>query len=348
MNHRKILERAWAILRQYRALWVFGFLFALAGGQSGLRLFNGSGSGSGGGNNNPSTGSGQFPNFHWPSIDWGAVVGVIVLVVLVLLLLGLVALVVRYLAETALMAGVDEIETTGAGLTVRRGFRLGWSRQALKLFLTDLGIYLPLFLVSVVLVGVAALPLLFWFTHVVPLGVLASIITGALELLVILSLAVVSLALSLLMPYIRRRVVLHNQGVLAAVRQSVQLARATLVDTGLLWLLLTALRIVWSLVMIPLVIVVVLVALVVGGIPAGLIYLVSQSWIVPAIVGGALFLLVLVPITAFVEGLFEAYVSTVWTLAYREVVGKLATPPVVPAPVEPVAPIAPTAPLATA
>ena len=35
MNHRKILMRAWTLMRQYRVLWVFGFLFALAGGESG-------------------------------------------------------------------------------------------------------------------------------------------------------------------------------------------------------------------------------------------------------------------------------------------------------------------------
>jgi hypothetical protein len=114
------------------------------------------------------------------------------------------------------------------------------------------------------------------------------------------------------------------------VRESVHLVRVTLVDTGLMWLLLAGLRIVWSLVMIPVGIVVVLVALVIGGIPALIAYLITQSWVAPAIIGGILFVLVTAPAIAFAEGLFMAYVSAAWTLAYREVVGKLGEVPAVP------------------
>lgn len=326
MNHRKILSRAWTMMRQYRALWLFGFLFALTGGQSGLNLFNGGGNG-GDGSGQPSGGPGQFPNIQVPDVDWTIVAWIAVAVVAVLLLLGAAALVVRYVAETALMAGVDEIESTGAALSVRHGLRLGWSRQAWQLFLTDVVIYLPLALGGLALLATAALPLLLWLTQVVPLAVLGTLITVALELLVFLGLIVLGLVLSVVMPYVRRRVVLDKQGVLDALRQSTQLARASLVDTGLMWLLLTAMRIVWSLVMIPVVIAVVLVAVVVGGLPAGLAYLISQSWVAPAVIGGTLFLLVFIPSTAFVEGLFEAYVSTSWTLTYRELSSKLTDQP---------------------
>lgn len=336
------------MLRQNRALWVFGFLFALAGGESGMRLFNGSGSGrDGSSSGGPNTG--QFPNFHMPTVDWAAVAWIAVVAVVALILLAIIGLIVRYVAETALMKGVEEIESTGATLTVKHGFQLGWSRQALQLFVTDLLIYVPLALAAIVLIGIAALPLLFWLTHIVPLGILASLVSVALGLLVILSLIVVGLVLSIIMPYIRRKVVLDKQGVVAAVRESAQLARTTLVDTGLMWLLLAGLRIVWSLVMIPVAIIVVLVAVVIGGIPAGLVYLVSQSWIAAVIIGGVLFLLVLVPITAFAEGLFDAYVSASWTLTYRELLGKAVTPPVVaPTPMLPETPMAPQSPLATA
>lgn len=43
MNHQQILKRAWHILWNYRAIWVFGILLALTtasgggGGQSGWR-----------------------------------------------------------------------------------------------------------------------------------------------------------------------------------------------------------------------------------------------------------------------------------------------------------------------
>jgi hypothetical protein len=324
MNHSKILARAWTIVWQYRALWVFGFLFALAGGGGGLNLYNGGGNG-GGGNGGRGTnpgGPGQFPTFTTPHIDWNTVALIAGGVLAVVLVLIAVMLIIRYMSETALMAGADEIESTGAALSVRRGFRLGWSRQAWRLFLTDLVIHLPLFLGAILLVVAAATPLLLWVTRLVPLGILGTVAAVGLEVLVILVLIVVNLVLSVVMPYLRRRVVLARQGPLAALRQSARLVRASLLDTGLMWLLLAAIRIVWSLVMIPIVLVLLALALVVGGVPAGLAYLVSHTWVWPVVVGVPLFLLIIIPTTAFVGGLFETYVSTSWTLSYREVTSK--------------------------
>ena len=154
------------------------------------------------------------------------------------------------------------------------------------------------------------------------MGILGTVMTVGLELLVILALLAVGLILSVVMPYLRRRVVLDQQGPLAALRQSARLVRASLLDTGLMWLLLAGIRIVWSLVMIPVIIVLLVLATIVGGVPAGVAYLVSQSWVWPLVVGLPLFLLVFVPLTAFVTGLFETYVSTSWTLTYREAMSK--------------------------
>jgi hypothetical protein len=320
MNHRSILTRAWRIVWQYRALWVFGFLFVLAGGGGGWRAFNGGGS-SGGGTSS-GTGPRTFPNFpHFtpPNIDWNTVALIAGIVLAVVLVLTVVTLIIRYVAETALMAGTDEIEATGAAFSVRRGFRLGWSRPAWRLFVADLVIHLPLALAALVLLAVAAAPLLLWLTRVVPLGILGTVVTVALGALLILSLIVVSLVLSVVMPYLRRRVVLGQQGPLAALRQSARLVRASLMDTGLMWLLLAGLRIGWGLVMIPVVLVVLLVAAVVAGVPAGLAFLLTHTWVWAAVIGAPLFILVVVLPMTFVSGLFETYVSAAWTLAYREV-----------------------------
>jgi hypothetical protein len=274
-------------------------------------------------NSSNSQRSGQFPNIPVGSINWNTVVTIAAIVVGVLLLLAIAATIVRYIAETALMAGADEIESTGAAPSVRQGFRLGWSRQAWRLFLTDLLIGLPLAAAAILLLAAAATPLLLWLTHQTPLGVLGTVVTVALEALVICALVVVGLALSVVMPYLRRRVVLGKQGPRAALRQSLALVRASLVDTGLMWLLLAAIRIVWSLVSFPILLALFIVAAIIGGLPAGLAYVVSHTWVWAAAVGVPLFLVALIPSTAFVEGLFEAYVSTSWTLTYREVAGKL-------------------------
>ena len=319
MNHGRILARAWTLMWHARALWLFGFLFVLAGGSSSsFRWTQSTGTGS---RSNPN-GSGPFPHFSVPHIDWNTVIWIAVAVLAVLLVLGTILTIIRYLSETALMAGANEIESTGAALTVRRGFRLGWSRQAWRLFLTDVVIHLPLALLALVLLAAAALPLLLWLSHQTPLRVIGTAITVALELLVVLSLIIVSLVLSVLMPYLRRRVVLDQQGPLAALRQSARLVRATFMDTGLMWLLLAGIRIVWGLLMVPVVLVLVVVAVVVGGVPAAVAYALSHSWVWPVAVGVPLFLLVLVPAAAFVSGLFETYVSTSWTLTYREAMGK--------------------------
>jgi len=321
MNHGNILKRSWAVVWQTRALWLFGFLFALTGGGGGSFP---SGSGSNGGGGGVSTQPGEHPPFSMPSLSPNTIVTIVVAAVAVVLLIAVVATVVRYVAETALVAGVDEMESTGAKLTVRRGFSLGWSRRAWRLFVTDFVIYVPVTLGGLLLVAIAALPFLVWLGHVVALQIAGSIIGGLLVVVVILALVALGLLLTLVMPYIRRRVVLAGQGVRAAVREGVSLARRSLADTGLMWLILGGLRIVWSIVMIPVFIVVVLVALVVGGAPAGVLYLLTHAWLAPAIVGGTLFVVVFVAGLSMVAGMFEAYTSTAWTLAYREVSAKLA------------------------
>ena len=321
MNHGRILARAWTLMWHSRALWFFGFLFALAGGTQANSSFNWSQSASRGTSTGPN-GSNPFRSFTFSSIDWTTVFWIAGAVLLVLLLLAVVFTILRYLSETALMAGANEIESTGAPLSIRRGFRLGWSRPAGRLFLTDLVIHLPLAIAAFLLLAAGALPLLLWFSHQVPLGVIGTALTVALELLVVFALLAVSLVLSVIMPYLRRRVVLDQQAPLAALRQSARLVRASLLDTGLMWLLLAGLRILWSVVMIPVVLVLVVVAATVGGIPAVAAYLLSHSLVWTVAVGLPLFLLVLIPAGAFVAGLFETYVSTSWTLTYREALSK--------------------------
>jgi hypothetical protein len=141
-------------------------------------------------------------------------------------------------------------------------------------------------------------------------------------LLAILVVIAVALIVSLVMPYVARRVVLGRQGVMDSIRQGVRLVRASLADTGLMWLLLAAVKIAWGIVMIPGLIAIFLLALGIGGVPGGVVYLISRSWIAAAIVGGSLFLLTVIPAFAFVQGMFQLYLSSTWTLAYREVMAR--------------------------
>ena len=107
----------------------------------------------------------------------------------------MVLTIVRYVAETAMIAGVDETESTGEVFTVRRGFRLGWSRQAWRLFLTDLTIGLVLMFGILVLLALAASPLLLLLVNVDVVRVIAVGATILLVLPTILFFIVVGIAL---------------------------------------------------------------------------------------------------------------------------------------------------------
>jgi len=312
MDHMKILSRAFDIVRRYRALWVLGFLFVLCGGAGG---FNGNGGG--GSNSGYRVSSSEMAN-----VNWNMVLIIAAIAVVVLILLAVIATSVRYVAEAGLIAGVDEIESNGETLTVRRGWRLGWSRQAWRLFLTNLAIGLPVAVGVLILLALAASPLLLLLVEADVVRVIGVGLAVVLILTVILFTIAVALALSVIKPYIHRRVVLGKRGVLASIREGLALVRASLGDTALMWLLLIAVGIAWAIVKIPIIVVLVVLSLVVGGLPAGLAYLISHSWIVAAIVGTPLFLVVLIPVASFIEGLFQAYLSTTWTLTYRQVMSQ--------------------------
>jgi hypothetical protein len=320
MNHMNILSRALKISWRNRALWLFGFLFVLAGG--GGRGGGGNGGGGGGGGA-PSQWQGQLPPALQPSnIDWGLVAIIILVAIVFIFLLSLVMTVLRYVAETAMIAGVDEIEDEEAHFTIRRGFQLGWSRQAWRMFLADLLIHLP---IIIPLTMFLAAGLLAWATFSGGNESPNAAFFVALVVLIlpaILFILLIALVISLIRPYIQRRAVLGKQGVLASIKQGIKLVRLSLLDTGLMWLLLVGIGIAWGLVMIPIAIAFLVLVGLISLAPAGLAWLVSQNWITAAIVGVPIFLLLIIPLMSFIQGLFELYNSSVWTLAYREVLAR--------------------------
>jgi hypothetical protein len=85
------------------------------------------------------------------------------------------------------------------------------------------------------------------------------------------------------------------------------------------------LGIAWMIVMIPVFIALVLVGAMTGGVPAlllgGLTSLVAKGaapWIMAAVVGIPIFILVVAAPALFLSGLKEVFVSSTWTLTYRE------------------------------
>lgn len=319
MDHFKILKRAFSITLDYRALWVFGILLALTTAGSGGGS-NGGGDGGGGYNGPPSGG--------WPEISPEVITALIIAgiaLLLVVLVLTVVGAVVRYVSETALIRMVDQHEGAGEKLGVRQGFRLGWSRPALRIFLVDLLIGVSVAVVFLLLLLISATPLLVWLTDSVPARVLGTVLTAGLAMLVIFAAIAVGIMLSLLLQFFRRAVVLENLGVMAGMRRGLQLVRQRLGDVIVMGLILFGLGLAWVIVMIPLVIVLLIAALVLGGLPALLVGVIVSlftegplPWIIAAIVGAPIFFLVIGVPLLFLNGLAETFQSSAWTLTYRE------------------------------
>jgi hypothetical protein len=344
MDQIKILKRAFNITVNYRVLWVFGILLALtAGGSS-------SGFSGRGGNNS----SGRGPDFNWqnpfpqfprPTPEMiNTAIGVLIAFGCILSVLVVIAIIARYVSETALIRMVDRHENNGEKLTIREGFRLGWSRAAFNMFLLDLLISLAIVAVILVAVMIALIPLLAWSTKNMPLQVLGTVMTVGLVLLVVFIAILVALVLSLVLIFAHRTIALTNESIIESIRTSYHMIRNRLKDIIVMGLIMFGVGILWSIAMFPVLLALLLVAGVIAGLPAllvgGIASLFTQGtvpWIIAAIVGAPLFLIVFVIPIMFIRGLKQVFTSSVWTLTYREVLAlaKTKEPDELPAPILP-------------
>jgi hypothetical protein len=324
MNHINILKRSLNITVNYRVLWIFGMLLALTSGGGGG---NGGGS-SGGSNGGQSNFNGQNPFGNIPQIPTAVtntIIAVAVGLACVILILIVAGTIVRYVSETALIRMVDEHEKSGKKLTIRQGFGLGWSRAAWKMFLMDLLIGLSFVVAFLLLMALAALPLLVWLTKNTPLQVIGSVISGGLMLLVIFATIVVALAVSLVILFARRACALENLDVFASLRRGYEMVKQRLVDVLTMGVMMFGIGLLWVLVTIPIILGIIVAAALFGGLPALLVGSIvgiftsgATPWIVAAIIGTPLFLLAVIIPGTLIGGWQKVFSSTAWTLTYRE------------------------------
>ena len=340
MDHTKVLKRAWEILWRNRVLWIFGVIVVLcAAGSSGNPTINLGSGGDGyeGPNASPWTGE-----YRWEGEPFGevmpeilgavtAVAGVILVIVAALCCLAIILTVAKviflYVGETALIRMVNDYEETGEKRGVREGFRLGWSRTALRLFVIDLLTRLPglLIVLVVVILGAGLVAWMFLVPDSAVLMVIGAVAAIGLAFLAILAGIVLGLGISLVRPLIFRVCAVEELGVIDSIRVGFEFIRAHLGDTVIMWLIMVGLHIGWSIVMIPVVLLLLLVGGVLGGLAGvsvgGLSSLVFEGgvpWILGFGVGVPIFILVLASPLVFLGGLAEVFKSSVWTLTYRE------------------------------
>lgn len=321
MNHFNILRRAFRITFNYRVLWVFGILLALTTG-------GGSGSGGGGGAGGGGGGSRGMlpPTFPMDDVA-NIIIPVVIFVLCLVFALGLVAIVVRYVSETALIHLVNRYEETNERESVRTGFRLGWSRPAFRIFLVDLLAGLVGFVGFLLLALIAAAPLLLWLTQNDVARTIGIAFTIGLGMLAILALILYVFAYAVVSPFIRRAVILESQGVMDAIRRGIEIVRRKPGDVLVMAVLLFALGLAVSFVLIPVFIMLALVGFVLGGLPGllagwlvSLFAEASVAWVIGLLVAAPIILVVVFLPLIFLGGLWETYQSTTWTLTFRELV----------------------------
>jgi len=231
-----------------------------------------------------------------------------------------------YISSNALIRMVDEYEESGVRRNVWRGLGLGFSRPAFRFFLMDLLIDLPVGFLFLVLFSLASFPLILWVSGSSLFGTFGTLLTISLGLLVLLLAIVTSILLGLLKHFFRRACAMEDLGVVASLRRGYAVVRQHVKDIGLMWLVVAAIYIVWPMVILPVVMLLIGFGLAMGGsialLVGGLVTLVSGSavlpWIIAALMGILTFILTLVIPLVFLEGLRAVYVSSAWTLTYRE------------------------------
>ena len=350
MDPIKILKRAWYILWSYRALWVFGLILALTV----------AGSSGGGANNgsrwtidqNQSYQMDQLPDtfheglremekafeeaersFKFDRGELTAVLWVVAIFILLMLVIGIVMAVARYVSETSVIRMVDNYEATDTKMTVREGFRAGWSVTSWRLFLINLILHLPIF---VLLAGMVVAGFMI-FTSVVSgnAAFMAMSIISMIGLLFLMMFVAIILGifLRLLRQFFWRVCVLEDVGVGEAFSRGFALMRESWKDIGLMWLVMLGLGILWVivsffivLVTLPLILVTLIIAIFIVAIPALLLVGLFNLFVgnIMAWVLGILFVLPLFFMLAFspwvLVGAWHAvFTSTVWTLVYREI-----------------------------
>jgi len=351
MDPIKILKRAWQILWSYRALWVFGLILAMAGAGS-----QGSGSNSSSSSSNNTSSSQQMEpedirqffkdvpqeiqklfneglaKAGIPQADVSTLIWIAVIFVLFSFIFSIVIAIARYVSETAVIRMVDEYENTGIKMTIRQGFRMGWSRSAWRLFLINLIVSLPFILAMILLLAVGAMAIVTFSQSgqdAAIFGVIAAVIALFLVLFVV---AIISFFLFFLRNFFWRASVLEYLGVRDSLRRGFQMVRENWKNVGIMWLVMIGLGIVWSFVSIiafvvalPVILVTAVIGALVAVIPAliagGLTSIFidgSVAWAIGAIFSLPLFFTVAFSPWILIGSWQTVYASTVWTLVYRE------------------------------
>jgi hypothetical protein len=370
MNFGEVIKGAWHNVRIYRALWVFGIILALftsswetaalLGGDdqsnapSGIQITRLPGETFGEAfrrtlDRELDQAGRDLDEFLSQELDLDvgrdivALITALLSVALILYLLGRVA---RYVSETALIRMVDRHQETGQRQTARQGLRLGWSRCAWRLFLIELTVNLVAIAGSLLLFALIFSTVPLWSRGSEPTVVVGAIITAALFFLGVFLVVLIVAAVSLVKIFSRRACAIEGLGVTASVYRGFSLVKGNLRPLVLPALIMLGINLGWPLLGGVLVLVLLGIGILVGGLPAlmvrwlaGLATGATTAVVIAVVVGVLLLILVLAAPLIWLDGMRQVFLSSMWTLSYRELcrLEQLAqeVPPDIPLPAPP-------------
>ncbi len=258
-------------------------------------------------------------------LDWRVdILKFLTVLLWIAVVLFLVGRVIRYMSETSLIKMVDDQEQTGDQRRVGEGFRMGWSRTSWRLFLIDLVIDIPVAIAFLILFALVFAPVLLWAFGITEIGWLSIAFTSGLFFLFIFLAIIAGQAVGLFKEFARRACALEDAGVIESVRRGFTLLRQRIKEAGLVWLIMVGVNIAYPILAGIAALLLMAVAIVIGGGTGLLSGLTANALgaakpiLIGFSVGVPIFLLVMALPLLFLNGLRMVFVSSTWTLTYRE------------------------------
>ena len=330
-----LFSRAWKITWNNKILWLFGVFAALG---------RGAGNGNPGGNSNYRTsGPSNFPSgqpglppevgrwFNDVQNAAPTIITIVIGVICVAILIGLAIYVLSLLGQGGLIGGARLADSQGH-VTFGEAWQLA-RRNVWRLFLVNL----PLLLLGILIALIAFVAAIAFLGALATGGDSRSLAGGLGVLLVcgiplICILALGALLLKILIFFARFGVVLEDLAPMAAFRRAWQVLIANLGSIVVLGIILIIAGAVFGfLVALPLIIVVLPVIL--GGLGTA----VTGQAI--SLAAGGIFALVCCaayfPVLLVLQGVYETWATSTWTLAWLQLTGARPAVPVAPYPVSP-------------
>ena len=350
------IKKAWNTIWQYKVLWIFGLLLALTGGS-----VLGNGGGGGGGGSNYNFNKDQMENMHMGGGEWSAsapawvqqfeqwfeqdlsplfmpdrlvstIIWMVVIIFAVSLVIGLLLALVRYPAETSVIRLVDVYETDGTKKKFKEGWRMGWNVRAFRIWVIDLIVGTPAFVIVVGLSAAVAV-MVIRMTKTGELGQIPGMV-GLIVLagFLLLVLAIAMIFVGLWRQFIVRAIAIEGAGIGEGFKRGWEMLAHNFKNAFLTWLVMLGMNIaagfalvIVTLVLLPVFAVMLIPGAIVSAIPGAIAYGISSLfaagplvWLISGFVVMIFLFTVAFSPLSLVTGVYTVFSSSIWTQTYRE------------------------------